>query len=177
MWKKIPIEGKTAGPVCRELGSRGHVHAVESGVKTDERRTARGADVSPHCYEFCQAARRRFWFSFLFIKSFFFWSLFFPSGCGCLKRLPGIGQQIKPLLFLLSVLGPAGTAQVDSCGHSQETGAPNLQIGPLPAPVRLRARAVSKSPQSVRDNQFAVVSLSEGLPAMRQPSASPFVPR
>src|SRR5207247_5124825 len=38
---------------------------------------------------------------------------------------------------------PVGTAPVDSCGHGQETSAPNLQSGPLPAPVRLRARAVS----------------------------------
>jgi hypothetical protein len=37
------------------------------------------------------------------------------------------------------------TAPYDSCGHSQETSAPNLQSGPLPAPVRLRARAVSNS--------------------------------
>jgi hypothetical protein len=35
-----------------------------------------------------------------------------------------------PLLILLSVHGPAGTAPVDPCGHSQETGAPNLQTGP-----------------------------------------------
>src|SRR5580658_1968325 len=62
-----------------------------------------------------------------------------------LKRFPGIGQQGKPLLILLSVLGPTGTAPVDSYGHGQETGAPNLQDGPLPAPVRLRARAVSNS--------------------------------
>jgi len=62
-----------------------------------------------------------------------------------LKRFPGIGQQRKPLLILLSVLGPTGTAPVDSYGHGQETGAPNLQDGPLPAPVRLRARAVSNS--------------------------------
>ena len=37
------------------------------------------------------------------------------------------------------------TAPYDSCGHSQETSAPNLQSGPLPAPVRFRARAVSNS--------------------------------
>src|SRR5262249_16719439 len=49
----------------------------------------------------------------------------------------------QPLLFLLSVLGPTGSAPVDSCGHSQETSAPNLQIGSLPTQVRLRARAVS----------------------------------
>src|SRR5947209_20559952 len=38
-----------------------------------------------------------------------------------------------------------GTAPVDSCGHGQETSAPNLQIGSLPTQVRLRARAVSNS--------------------------------
>src|SRR5438552_17601011 len=37
----------------------------------------------------------------------------------------------------------SGTAPVDSCGHGQETSAPNLHIGSLPTQVRLRARTVS----------------------------------
>jgi hypothetical protein len=53
-------------------------------------------------------------------------------------------QPRQRLLILLSVHDLARPAPVDSCGHRQETSAPNLQIGPLPAPVRLRARAVSK---------------------------------
>ncbi len=66
------------------------------------------------------------------------------------KRFLGNGKRRQPLLFLLSrAHGPAGTAPNDSYGHSQETGAPNLQTGLLPAPVRLRARAVSTLSRSV----------------------------
>ena len=76
-----------------------------------------------------------------FIRRFF---LFFLSGrLRVMKRFLGDVKRHQPLLFLLSVHGPAGTAPNDSCGHSQETGAPNLQTGPLPAQVRFRARAVS----------------------------------
>ena len=46
----------------------------------------------------------------------------------------------------LSVPGSKGMAPVDARGHSQETSAPHLQSGPLPAPVPLRARAVSNCP-------------------------------
>ena len=76
-----------------------------------------------------------------FLKAVF---VFFPFRRGpSFKTLSWRGQRSEPLLFLLSVLGPKGTAPVDACGHSQETSAPNLQSGSLPTPVRLRARAVS----------------------------------
>src|SRR5882762_591709 len=81
-------------------------------------------------------------FSVFFIKSFFSGFLSVATGFGNVFLA---AQQPKRLLFLLSVHGPEGTAPVDTYGHSQETDAPNLQSGPLPAPVRLRARAVSNS--------------------------------
>src|SRR5205807_5483134 len=87
--------------------------------------------------------------SLFFIKSFF--SGFLSVGSGSRNVFLAV-QQPKRLLFLLSVHGPEGTAPVDTYGHSQETDAPNLQSGPLPAPVRLRARAVSNS--SVRASWF-----------------------
>lgn len=77
-----------------------------------------------------------------FIKSFFSGFLSVGSGNGNVFLA---AQLPKRLLFLLSVHGPEGTAPVDTYGHSQETDAPNLHVGPLPAPVRLRARAVSNS--------------------------------
>src|SRR5258706_10442049 len=70
--------------------------------------------------------------------------VFFLSGrFRVFKTFSWRGQRPQPLLFLLSVRGPEGTAPVDPCGHSQETSAPHLQIGSLPTPVRFRARAVS----------------------------------
>jgi hypothetical protein len=78
---------------------------------------------------------------FLFLKGIFVFFSF--RAFRFLKRFSGTVNGFGPLLFLLSVHGPEGTAPVDACGHSQETSAPHLQIGPLPAPVRFRARAVS----------------------------------
>jgi hypothetical protein len=89
----------------------------------------------------CVKHRRSFSRFCFFIKRCFL--VFLSVRLRAMKRFPGGGKRRQPLLFLLSVHGPAGTAPNDSCGHSQETGAPNLQTGPLPAPVRFRARAVS----------------------------------
>ena len=71
-------------------------------------------------------------------------SVFLPFRRGSeFKTFSWRGQRTGPLLFLLSVRGPAGTAPGDTCGHSQETSAPNLSIGSLPIPPVVRARAVS----------------------------------
>ena len=110
-----------------------------------QQRSARkdSGGIRAHCYEFCQAAPGVFpVFVFLFIKSFF--------SC-CLPFCPG--PKVETFSWRLQwashcstcypCTAPMGTAPVDSFGHSQETDAPNLQSGLLPAPVRLRARAVS----------------------------------
>jgi hypothetical protein len=77
-----------------------------------------------------ERAKRAFFLS----KSFF--SFFLSDRFRVSKRFPGNGNDARPLLFLLSVHGPTGTAPIDSCGHSQETNAPNLQNGSLPTQVR-----------------------------------------
>ena len=92
---------------------------------------------APHCYEFCQVRRRgsvRF--------PCFLLSLFSFSSDPGFQNVFLATQQPEPLLILLSVHDPAGAAHLDTYGHSLKTNAPNLQSGPLPAPVRLRARAV-----------------------------------
>src|SRR5256885_6267057 len=81
-------------------------------------------------------------FPVFFLKSFF--SGFLSNPFRVSKRYPGGGN--APLGRCSSCYpcsASMGSAQLDSCGHSQETSAPNLQIGPCPAQVRLRARAVS----------------------------------
>lgn len=67
----------------------------------------------------------------------------FPAEPG-FKPFSGRGPRRQPLRFLPSGRGPDGTAPVDPCGHRPETSAPDLPIGSLPTPVRVRARAVSK---------------------------------
>src|SRR5580765_5468530 len=72
-----------------------------------------------------------------------FWCVSFPALAQIHRNVFLACEQRWPLLHLLSVRGPSGTAPVDSCGHDQETSAPNLQNGSLPTQVRVRARAVS----------------------------------
>ena len=90
----------------------------------------------------CRGALFRFFF-FLRKPFLFVLSSFVPAIGSVFLA---VAMAFQPLLILLSVRGPAGTAPFDSCGHRQETSAPNLQIGSLPTPVRLRARAVSNPP-------------------------------
>jgi len=133
--------------------SRDAALASETRLEMDTPQTNEKSGVAlrlpPHCYEFCQGLRSVFPVFFFILKdSFLFCFLSGPS----FETFSWRRNCPKRLLFLLSVHGPEGTAPVDTYGHSQETDAPNLQSGLLPAPVRLRARAVSNS--SVRASWF-----------------------
>jgi hypothetical protein len=102
-----------------------------------------GQDL-PHCYELCQAVQGVRLPFFLFLKRGLRLCLCPFRRSPRFKTFSWHRQRSVPLLHLLSVHGPlAGTAPFDSSGHGQETSAPHLQSGLLPAPVRRRARAVS----------------------------------
>ena len=91
------------------------------------------------CYELCQAKSQCD--LFLFPKSVFSGSL--SGGVRGSKRYPGAGNSGGRCSACYPCAAPAGTAHYDLSGHGQETSAPNLPNGPLPAQGRLRARAVS----------------------------------
>ena len=113
---------------------------------------------------------------FLSIKSFFvFFSVCLSDRCRGSKTFSWRTQWSGHCSSCYPCTAPAGTAPVDSWGHRQETSAPNLQIGPLPAPVRLRARAVS----NLLGRSFAWVKVAfwAGLEGFRlRSSASPSLP-
>ena len=113
---------------------------------------------------------------FLSIKSFFvFFSVCLSDRCRGSKTFSWRTQWSGHCSSCYPCTAPAGTAPVDSWGHRQETSAPNLQIGPLPAPVRLRARAVS----NLLGRSVAWVSVAVREPwarLRRRPFASPSRP-
>src|SRR5438128_10479859 len=80
-------------------------------------------------------------------RSFFLQKLFcsfsFPALAQFIETFSWHASNFVPCSTCYPCSAQSGTAPVDSCGHGQETSAPNLHIGSLPTQMRLRARAVS----------------------------------
>jgi len=97
-------------------------------------------DPQATCYEVMSSVAkpsRRF-----FLKSCLC-LFFFPALAEFRNVLPALSNGSSGCSSCYPCTALCGTAPVDTCGHSQETGAPNLEPGPLPAPVAFEARAVS----------------------------------